>query len=351
MPQPRNKKTKNVFFYLRLAVVAAGIAFGVHWLNTEKAWPRLLEIFSRINPLVFAAALGIFTIGHIVVGLRWWLLLRAQTIVIPLAAAVRLYFLGWFYNNFMPSSVGGDLIRAWYVTRHTDKKLEAVLSVFVDRAIGLLTTLIIAAFFYTLFLRGRGSELSLDKPAASFASLARHWPFLLAAILIILALLVVFYAIKPGRQLLQRIWSALRRRILSAVAKTKNAVVLYCKKPLVILQVFALTIFVQISTITGFWLLGRNLGIEASINYYYVFFTLVWVIGTIPVSIGGAVVMEGTLAWLFVHFAGVDAESALALALCQRLVWMITSSPGAIIHLVGAHLPKDISLDLNDANG
>ncbi|MHC4345924.1 MAG: lysylphosphatidylglycerol synthase transmembrane domain-containing protein [Planctomycetota bacterium] len=351
MPQPRNKKTRNVFFYLRLAVVAAGIGFGVHWLNTEQAWPRLLRIFSDINPAVFAATLGIFTIGHVVVGLRWWLLLRAQTIVIRPAAAVRLYFLGWFYNNFMPSSVGGDLIRAWYVTRHTDKKLEAVLSVFVDRAIGLLTTLIIAAFFYTLFLRGRGSELSLDKLAASLASLARHWPFLLAAILIIFALLLVLYLIKPGRELLQKIWSGLRRRVLSVTTKTKNAVILYCRKPLAILQVFALTVFVQLFTITGFWLLGRNLGIQADIRYYFVFFTLVWVIGAIPVSIGGAVVMEGSLAYLFVHFAGVEPETALALALCQRLVWMITSLPGAVIHIIGAHLPKDISLDLNDANG
>jgi uncharacterized protein (TIRG00374 family) len=349
MPQPRNKKTRNVFFYLRLAVVAAGIGFGVHWLNTEQAWPRLLQVFSSINPLIFAATLGMFTIGHIVVGLRWWLLLRAQTIVIRPATAVRLYFLGWFYNNFMPSSVGGDLIRAWYVTRHTHKKLEAVLSVFVDRAIGLLTTLIIAAFFYTLFLRGRG--LSLDKPAASLGSLTRHWPVLLAAVLIILALLLVLYAIKPGRQLLQKIWSALRRRILSAVTKTKNAVILYCKKPLAILQVFALTVFVQLFTITGFWLLGRNLGIQASIKYYYVFFTLVWVIGAIPVSIGGAIVMEGSLAYLFAQFAGVEPETALALALCQRLVWMITSLPGAVIHIVGAHLPKDISIDLDDVNG
>ena len=90
------------------------------------------------------------------------------------------------------------------------------------------------------------------------------------------------------------------------------------------------------------------MGIEASIKYYYVFFTLMWVVSALPVSIGGAGVMEYGLVYLFTQFAGVDPESALALALCQRIVWMITSLPGAAIHLVGAHLPKDFFIDYNE---
>ncbi len=98
----------------------------------------------------------------------------------------------------------------------------------------------------------------------------------------------------------------------------------------------------QIMTITAFWVIGRNLGIEAPLKYYYVCFTLAWVIGAIPVSIGGAVVVEGALVYLFKNLANVGIEAALALALCQRIVWLITSLPGAVIHLIGAHLPKDL---------
>ena len=87
------------------------------------------------------------------------------------------------------------------------------------------------------------------------------------------------------------------------------------------------------------------MGIDVSVKYYYVFFTLMWVVAALPVSIGGAVVMEGGLAYLFIHFTGVEPEAALALALCQRVVWMIASIPGAFVHLVGAHLPKDFFID------
>jgi uncharacterized protein (TIRG00374 family) len=102
---------------------------------------------------IFAAATIIFAAGNVIISLRWWLLLKTQSIFIELRAAVMLFFLGWFYNNFMPSSVGGDLVRAWYVTKHTDKKFNAALSVFVDRGIGLAGTLIIAAFYYLFFFR------------------------------------------------------------------------------------------------------------------------------------------------------------------------------------------------------
>ena len=98
-------------------------------------------------------------------------------------------------------------------------------------------------------------------------------------------------------------------------------------------------------TITSFWFIGRNLGITASIKYYYVFFTLTWILGAVPVSIGGAVVVEGMLMVLFINITGAAEDSALALALSQRFVWILASLPGAVIHLTGAHLPKDFSID------
>ncbi len=134
--------------------------------------------------------------------------------------------------------------------------------------------------------------------------------------------------------------SYIRQAGLRIILKFRDAIVIYCKKPLTMLAAFALTLFLQILTITGFWLLGRNLGIETGVVYYYVFFTLTWILGAIPISIGGVVVVEVLLVSLFVKFAGAAPESASALALCQRAIWMLASLPGAVIHLAGAHLPE-----------
>jgi len=327
----------NLFLFLRIGVVAAGVTWAIIWLSREQRWSNLTAVFHRMNLGVFAVALSIFVVAQLMIALRWWLLLRTQSIFINYWAAVRLHFLGLFYNNFMPGAIGGDLLRAWYVTRHTERKFEAVLSVFVDRVVGLLGSLVIAVFFYSLFLRGQ--RLQVDFGGGSPKLFAEHKG---AIFWVIVVLAAAFYGLmlhRQGRALLKKCWSYIKIRGQKAVEKFKNALVIYCSKPPAILAVFGLTLFLQLLTITGFWFLGVNLGISAPVRYYYVFFPLGWALGALPVSIGGAVVVEGSVAYLFIHFAGVGAEPALAIALCQRIVWMIASLPGAAIHIAGAHLP------------
>ena len=345
MPKTKTKKSKNIFLFLRIAVVTAGFIWVLVWVSRGDTWSKITSTFRQMNLGVFAVTLSIFVVTQVMVGFRWWLLLRTQSIFISLPAAVRLNFLGWFYNNFMPGSVGGDLVRAWYVTKHTEKRFEAALSVFVDRIIGLFSTLIIAGFFYTLFLRNQADAVTFTSRSGSLKLLTEYrWVILLA----IVVLMMVFCALllhKSGRVLLQKAWFNIRIHSARAFEKCKNALIVYSGSPLTILAAFVLTVSLQIMVITGFWFLGKNLGITASLKYYYVFFTLTWVLGALPVSIGGAVVVEGTLAYLFIHYAGVEKEAAFALVMCQRIIWMLASLPGAVIHLVGAHLPKDFFVD------
>jgi uncharacterized protein (TIRG00374 family) len=345
MSELRTRKGQYIFLCLRISVVTIGILWAVFWISREQRWANLAAAFRRMNMGVFVLTLGIFIICQVIIGFRWWLLLRIQSIFIGLWTAVKLYLLGWFYNNFMPSSVGGDLVRAWYITRHTDKRFEAVLSVFADRAIGLLSTLIIAAFFYLLFLTGQDETIHLAGKGDSLRFVAQHKSVILFVFLAVAAVLCVLMVHRRTRPILSKALSYLYHRGRRAMAKLKVATIVYCKEPLTIFMAFVLTVGTQIAVITGFWILGTSMGIDASIKYYYVFFALMWVVAALPVSIGGAVVMEGGLASLFVHFAGVEPEAALALALCQRVVWMVASVPGAFVHLAGAHLPKDFFID------
>ncbi len=339
MPKTKAEKSKYIFLFLRIAVVAVGVIWAIVWVSRGQRWSNLASIFHRMNLGVFALTLSIFVISQVMVGFRWWLLLRTQSIFINLFAAVRLIFLGLFYNNFMPGSVGGDFLRAWYVTKHTDKRFEAALSVFVDRIIGLLSTLVIAVFFYVFFLRGQAEAVTFTGRSGPFKFLTEYKGGIIWVVVVLTAVFCGLLLHKRGRVLLRAAWLHIRTHSIRAFEKLKGAILIYCSKPLTILVAFGLTVSMQIITITGFWFLGVNLGITAGIKYYYVFFTLTWVLGALPVSFGGAVVVEGTLAYLFIHYAGVEAEAALALALCQRIVWMLASLPGAAIHLIGAHLP------------
>jgi uncharacterized protein (TIRG00374 family) len=346
MKETRDRK-KSVFLFVRIGVVTAGIIWGIYWLSGGQRWIELVNVFKKMKVFSFVLALAVFTLCQAAIGFRWWILLRMQGVKISIWMAVKLTFLGLFYNNFLPSSVGGDFVRAWYVTRHTDRQFAAALSVFVDRAVGLFGTFLIAVFFYFLYLRGRGIVQPAEaKSGAGFFSFFveyRYW-FYAAGAIAAAAVLVISLNSK-GRVKLRNLIIVIRGWVEKIWRKTLDAAVLYCRRPGLLLIVLVMTIVIQIATITGFWFLGVDLGVDVSISYYYVIFALSWVVGILPVSIAGAVVVEGSLALMFVHLAGVGMESALALALCQRIIWMVSSLPGGLIHLSGMHLPKDFSVD------
>ena len=151
--------------------------------------------------------------------------------------------------------------------------------------------------------------------------------------------------LRPTRAILMKLWSYLRVHGAKVIKKLTNAVIIYCRNPLAIFAAFALTILIQTMVIMAFWVLGINLGMDISAKYYFVFFPITWVMGAVPVSVAGLGIVEGGLRVLFTQFAGVAGAKVGALALCNRAILVLSSLPGAVIHLLGAHLPKDFSVD------
>lgn len=297
--------------------------------------------FSHMSPFIFAASVGLYFLAQLPFVARWNLLLRAQQIHIGYFTALKLHLLGLFYNNCLPSSVGGDFLRAWYVTKHTEKKTEAALSVFIDRIIGLSGTIITASVCYFLIPT---PEFQIDTTEQSNVSsgngLAGYGTVLIVVLSIIAVALAAVAMYPKARKSIQKLTRRLWVQGLDVAGKLISAMRLYSKKPLVVLAAFALTFLCQGMSIIAFWVIGRNIGIEAPIKYYFVFFPLSWVLGALPISIGGAGVMELGLKGMFMKI-GVSSSLSARIALVQRLIWLITSLPGVVIHFKGAHLPNE----------
>jgi uncharacterized protein (TIRG00374 family) len=135
LPNAQNAGKKGYVSWIARIAVATG---AILWLLHGQDWGKLAAVFHSLSLGYFVLSLAVYAFAQVVIAVRWWFLLRAQSIHIDVLAAVRLFFLGLFYSNVMPGSGGGDLVKAWYVTKHTNKRLEGALSVFVDRVIGLI---------------------------------------------------------------------------------------------------------------------------------------------------------------------------------------------------------------------
>jgi uncharacterized membrane protein YbhN (UPF0104 family) len=323
-----------------VAVVAILLAF------YGQDWARLAEIFGGLNPWWFALCLATFAVAQVLISIRWWLLLRAQSIYISVFAAIRLFFLGLFYNNVMPGAVGGDVLKAWYITKHTHRRLEGALSVLVDRVIGLAGLVLMAVFTYSLFMRGRPAGKNMGEERAPGGWLSQHEGAVLWLGLGIAVVLAVLMLAHPaGRRILADGARRLQTRGLALLKRTKDALIVYCAKPGPMFAALILTFISQSMVIASFWPLGRNLGIDVEMKYYFVIFPIMWVVAAVPISPAGLGIFEWGTKKGFVALTGADPGSALALALCQRLVWLLASLPGVLIHLLGAHLPREISVD------
>jgi uncharacterized membrane protein YbhN (UPF0104 family) len=198
-------------------------------------------------------------------------------------------------------------------------------------------------------MAGGDNKITFTGKGGFLKSVGQHKNAVFGVVIVVASVFCVIASQQKGRAKLRQTGLVIWSHSLKFIHKLREAIVLYWKSPFAILSVFGLTVLMQLMVITGFVFLGKNLGIEASAKYYYVFFTLTWVLGAVPISIGGAGVVEGLLFFMFTEFAGVEEGLALALALCQRIIWMLTSLPGAAIHLFGAHLPKDFSVDYDAA--
>jgi hypothetical protein len=297
--------------------------------------------FAQLHLSTLLLAVVIFNAGLCIIGLRWWVFLRAQDIDVPLLLAVKLTFLGQFFTNFMPSAVGGDVIRAWYVSKHTHKRMQAVLGVAVDRLMGLAATFILAITSYLLFMRGQGIFRIIRKESGS-AFFDRH-PVSIYQVLLMLIILAGIGFLLGGLFDLKSFVKRSLRHVLHLMAQLKETVFVYYRHPWVLGFGLLSTIFLQSLVILSFWLIGRDLEMNAAIRFYFVFFPAVWVIGSIPISIAGVGILEGGIVFLFVQFTGAEPEAAIALALCQRFTWIVASIPGLLVHLSGSHRHKEQS--------
>jgi uncharacterized membrane protein YbhN (UPF0104 family) len=338
---PNAGRKGYVSLIARIAVATAAIL----WVLRGQDWHALATTFRNLSPWCFGLSLAIYAGAQVVIAVRWWLLLRAQGIHIEVLAAIRLFFLGLFYNNLMPGAIGGDLVKAWYITKHTEKRLEGVLSVFVDRAIGLTGTVVMAVSTYLALVRGHLAAATKAREARPPGWLAQH-PGVILWVIVAIGMAFVALLVHPaGRMRLARVAGKVRVRGVSLLRGAKDAAVVYCSKPWTLLGALLLTFIGQSIVIVAFWLLGRRLGIEAGLRYYFVVFPIMWVVGAIPISVAGLGITEGGIVAMF-ELIGTPRALGTALAFCQRFIWVLSSLPGGLVHLLGAHLPEEeISID------
>ncbi|KKM06511.1 hypothetical protein LCGC14_1743250 [marine sediment metagenome] len=339
------KLRKTLILVAKLAVAAGLLTYlfvaKFHWYDYTAVINGREQLCQGLRSTVMAANAGLLAVSFVIfiipvffMAARWWYLMRLQQIRLGYWEAVRLTFLGQFFCYIVPGMVSGDLIKAYYVIKHTDRKAAAVVSIFLDRAMGLLGFAIVPLVVMALVIVSGGDRSRLGLPALAVG-------IVLAAMTLCLAVLLS----RRFRHMLRLDkLMALSSFLHRHTAMVSQAADLYRRRPSALLGALGITFVGQGMFITAILLAGKALVPQIPWHHYVLYVPLIYIIAAVPITPGGLGVVE----WAYCQFlvaGAVAKEPVLALALLARAAQMFCGLPGIAVAITGAKVPKIATME------
>jgi glycosyltransferase 2 family protein len=305
----------------KLAVSGALLAV-LFWRVDRAAFLRSL---TSIPLPLFLGCLLLYATSYVLSTLRWLALLRAAGIQVPVGRLLLIYFEAAFFNLFLPTLIGGDIVRGMLIHRASEGHDAALPSILLDRVSGFAAMLLIALTALAL------NYDRLQDP---------HIALLLAAVTLLFVAAVVL--LLNGAT--QRLVFGLVRRLGLGRAQSKlqgmaDALRQYRRHPWALGQAFGFSLLLQVLLIETYSLVGNGLHLTVPLLDYFIFVPLVNVVAMIPVSIAGLGVRESGVVYFFAK-AGVDAAAALGMSLIWFSLTLLVCGAGGLLFLIDQHLLK-----------
>ena len=267
------------------------------------------HVLANGRPLWFLASAAIMVLATWPMAWRWQRLLAARGVHDSLRRLVRTYFVGYAAGQVLPTSLGGDASRIYETTRrHPGAGGPAAATVLLERALGGVATLVLAAIGFALAV-GR-----YDLGGYLWVELA----FVVGA-----GLLGVVFFSRRLQPLLQRSRFRMVRDVFTALHAFRGEAGLLG-------SMFALTLVVAAVRVLAIWCAGKAVGVDVSPRPYYVMGPLLFLVMLVPFTVNGLAVRES----FFVSFLGtlgVKSDPAFATGFLFFVVTIVLALPGAAI--------------------
>jgi uncharacterized membrane protein YbhN (UPF0104 family) len=302
---------------VKLVVSAGLLALLFSRVETESLW----EGARNASGWWLIVGAGVYFASVLANTWRWHALLDAQGVHMARRTLLSSYLVGAFFNNFLPSNIGGDVVRIRDTARHTQSKTLATTVVLVDRVLGLMGLAFVAAFGATIAATTRGDNSSPVLAswlwAGFFAAVAMAVPAVMApnGVARLLRPLTVFHPEWIGTRI---------ETLTGALARFgRPALLVRCFTGAVLVQgllvAFYLAVVYALQIPITFW----DLAVIVPVSF---------VVQLVPVSLNGFGVREAAFSYYFARL-GLPIHSALLLSLMATGLTMLCSLSGAALYV------------------
>jgi uncharacterized membrane protein YbhN (UPF0104 family) len=301
-----------IVFLLKLTVSGGLIAYFLTRIHVE----RFVETLLGANFSLILLALAFYLISQAISAARWTVLVRPLGIATPFKDLIYYYLIGMFFNLFAPGTVGGDVSRVYYLVKNQGTgeqgrrvpTVRAAVSVLMDRAIGLVVLVWMAAAGLLLF------------PGYPVPSSIRSLTFVLAGVLLAGAAFAPIL-----RHMLPDVG-------YSIFVKLRLILGSYRTHWMAIVQGILLSVIVHLIQVWMHVVMGRALNLTIPFSYCLILYPLVGTFAAIPISLNGIGLREGGYIFLL-GLIGVTPENGVAFGLLLFTIIALDSLVGGIVFL------------------
>ncbi len=298
---------------LKIIISLLLILFIVYNVGMEKVWDQ----FSHMKFHLVLIAIALDALGVVISAKKWQILLESKLIHVPYARILKHYYIGVFFNAFLPTTIGGDAVKSYYLSKELDKRIEALSSIIMERLTGLIAIVSIGACAilvgYTLIPRDA---------------------FVIATLVVIpgpLLLMVLIFKFNAIEKIISRPFFSRFPNITDIIRDANISLREYSSNKYILSISLMISFLYHILLIFINYVLALALGLDIEIFYFFIFVPVTEILILLPITIQGFGVRSGSYVTLFSQ-VGIPSPSAFALGFSMQMVKVIGNIIGGIVY-------------------
>ena len=275
------------------------------YLLAEQGWQEILDALRQIPLSFLLIAFLLMVISRLMVSARWHFLLRSAGVEISFWETIRITFAGLFASNFLPTTIGGDVVR---LAGAIQLKFDAAIctaSLATDRLVGMAGMAVVLPLGLPAFFHAGGFQNILSMQTGGFSSISA-------------------LALFPEKI---KVWL---KKLMRLMKQLLHALTIWLKQPRSLLVALIFTWIHMLCLFLFLTLLFNGMHESISLALTAGLYSLVYFVTLLPISINGYGLQEISMTFVFTSVAHVSMSSALTAALLFRTSMMIVSLLGAL---------------------
>ncbi len=286
----------------------------------------------RTAYVFYALLAGLASVAFL--SMRWKIILTHFNLRVPLHRLYGVYLMGMFFNNFLPTGIGGDIVRIYRISDEGLERSRAFSSVIIERLLGIAATLflsVIALYFVSDYFNNIG---------------------ILIFALVLLSLIAGFFYIitrnKPYEFLLRLFEKITLLQLGERINKLIESIHLLNSKRRIIVYVFGLSICTQASIVFMNYALVRAFGMQVDLLYLFLVIPLTFILTMLP-SINGVGFRDGGFVFLLSK-VGVSRAASISLSFMNVIIPMFISIAGGVLFFLQRKQNREKEIEAIEEN-